>query len=586
MRPIRLFTSFLLLLPCLLRAQPADDHMQVRKMTLQAETLFEKGNQDSAYAVITQAISLAKRNGNKAEIGWAMVSASDMLIQQRKLNTAEIFTEQCSRYAMQAGDSMLAAVAMLQTGQISMYNDDPDKAILAFDKCIKVGLGRKPSIYLATAYNDLGFAWGMKGELVRKSQFMHKALEVYQLLKDDAGIAQALNNLSSVYYEIGNKEKAIEYAKQSLEYREKTGDIERIALTCCNLCQYYLGINIDEAEKYRALCEKYAKQTGTEPRLIHSYITSGLVANALKKNKEAFDYELKVIGLLEKSGSNPRTLARRYIAAAFYTEQLKYDTAITNEYFTKSLMMSGKNGDKINLRDAYLYISDFNYRQKNYIGAYTHYKKYILYRDSLQNAEKEEQIAELESQYEANQKDNEIARLNNERKIRLLEIEKQKAIIAGNTATALQKQNEIDLLSKTRELQEAQLKQQAEELEKQQLLATTNAQQLQLTEKENLLNAKQLRNQKNVRNLLLASIVLFTLLGFTWFNRYQLKRKLEQQKSILAMRNTISRDLHDDIGASLSNINILNELARRSIGQPDKSREYLTKASEDIQRIR
>lgn len=51
------------------------------------------------------------------------------------------------------------------------------------------------------------------------------------------------------------------------------------------------------------------------------------------------------------------------------------------------------------------------------------------------------------------------------------------------------------------------------------------------------------------------------------------------------MRNNISRDLHDDIGASLSNINILNELAKRNIDQPAKSKEYLSKASEDIQQI-
>jgi signal transduction histidine kinase len=51
------------------------------------------------------------------------------------------------------------------------------------------------------------------------------------------------------------------------------------------------------------------------------------------------------------------------------------------------------------------------------------------------------------------------------------------------------------------------------------------------------------------------------------------------------LRNNISKDLHDDIGASLSNINILNELTRRNIGQPEKSKEYLAKASEDIQRI-
>ncbi len=63
--------------------------------------------------------------------------------------------------------------------------------------------------------------------------------------------------------------------------------------------------------------------------------------------------------------------------------------------------------------------------------------------------------------------------------------------------------------------------------------------------------------------------------------RYRINRIIEMQN----LRNNISKDLHDDIGASLSNINILNELTRRNIEQPEKSKEYLAKASEDIQRI-
>lgn len=61
--------------------------------------------------------------------------------------------------------------------------------------------------------------------------------------------------------------------------------------------------------------------------------------------------------------------------------------------------------------------------------------------------------------------------------------------------------------------------------------------------------------------------------------------RINQLKKVQIMRNNISRNLHDDIGASLSNINILNELAKRNTGNPEKSREYLDKAGEDIQRI-
>lgn len=61
--------------------------------------------------------------------------------------------------------------------------------------------------------------------------------------------------------------------------------------------------------------------------------------------------------------------------------------------------------------------------------------------------------------------------------------------------------------------------------------------------------------------------------------------RLNQLKKIQDMRNNISQDLHDDIGASLSSINILNELAKRNAANPAKSIEYLERSGEDIQRI-
>jgi signal transduction histidine kinase len=588
MKPLLLF--FILVQGCCLfvTAQPIKKNAElpeVYRLISVADQFFERNQLDSALQTAYAAATIARQQHNPRAQAWAISKAAEVLIEKRDLKKAHEIILQANTLASQTNDTLISAITIMQRGQVKMYEDSADQAILLLDKSIKAGLGKYPNEYLALALNDLGYAWGLKDEYEKQAEFTHKSLGVYEKLKNDAGMAIALGNLSTVYYQLGQKEKAIDYGKQSLAYRERTGDISRIALTCCNLCQYYLGINIDEATRYQELCVKYSRQTEDEGRIIHAYITSSLVANAKKNNKEAFEYELKVIDLLEKSKSDQRRLARRYIAAAFYTDMLKYDSLTTIDYFNKSIRLSQQQGDRGNLRDAYLYLSDYHNRKKNFGEAYSSYKKYILYRDSLVNSEKEERIAELESQYETNKKDNEIDRLNNEQRIKQLEIEKQKAIIAGNMATALQKQNEIDLLSKSKELQGVQFKQQAEELEKQQLLVKTNVQQLQLTEKENLLNAKQLRNQKNVRNLLIASLVLFALLGITWFNRFQLKKKLEQQNSVLAMRNNISQDLHDDIGASLSNINILNELARRSINQPEKSKEYLFKASEDIQRI-
>jgi ligand-binding sensor domain-containing protein len=77
----------------------------------------------------------------------------------------------------------------------------------------------------------------------------------------------------------------------------------------------------------------------------------------------------------------------------------------------------------------------------------------------------------------------------------------------------------------------------------------------------------------------LSIIAVLIFLYFIYRYRLQQVMKLHQ------MRNTISRDLHDDIGASLSNINILTELAKRNAGDKEKAIDYLQKAGEDIQHI-
>lgn len=583
-----LLAIYMVVTPCIVTGQTnssSTDSIAVSRILNRSSQYFDRSAYDSALAVCEQALAYSKTHNYPAGQALSYIKMNDILIEKDDLAKAEETIPLLYRIGQQLKDSGIIATSFLHKAQVRLYREQLDSAIYNFERSLSYFSGRKPGLYTALAYNDMGYTWGRKGEFGKFIEFCLKALTIYEAIDNPEGAAMSLGNVSTAYYDLGQKDKAIEYAKRSLVFREKIGDINKLALSCCNLSQMYLGQNLEEASKYQQLCVKYAKQTGIESRIIQSYTTSSLVANAMKDNERAFGYELQAIELLEKSHSDLPMLARRYIAAAFYNDMLKKDSTVTLDYFNKSVKLSQELNSKLNLRDLYLYMSNFYSKHKGFEEAYSYYKKYIVYRDSVLSAEKQENIDELEKKYQTEKKDIEIGKLQAEQKIRQLEIEKQKAIINGNLLEAKQKENEINLLQQERQLQDLKLQQQGEEILRQKLEAKNKEQELQLAQSEKQLNEKGLQNQKQLRNGIIALALLLALAGAFAFSRYQLKRKLEQQAVLQDMRNNIASDLHDDVGASLSNINILNELTRRNADNPAKVQEYLTKASDDIKQV-
>jgi two-component system, NarL family, sensor histidine kinase UhpB len=554
------------------------------------EDLMDKRQFDSAAAISSELIQFSEHNKFYHGQAWALIKTNNILIEKADFTNSSTGVKKIIEIGEQLNDKLITGIGYLQTAQFKMYSNKPGEAELYFEKALK--LLPQNNEYTALAWNDRAYNAGLTSDVQKQTECFLRALEIGETIKDKSTIAMVNSNLSILYSDLNQHEKAIAAAKKAIALREELNDYWGLTYSYCNLSQIYLKSNLAEAEKYATLCNKAAEKVNDDGRISHAIGTSGLVKNRQGIKDANLNTSLKIIAILEKKNKPSVSLARQYLGIGIGMSEARLDSLTALNYLNKGTEMAIALGHKISIRDGYVNKTIFFKIRSDYYNAYENLKKYHLYKDSVINEKTQTNIAEIQTKYDTEKKDNEITRLNDEQKINALQIErlntdqkikqlaieKQQAIIAGNVLLAKQKEDEIKLLSQKRILQDLEIKQQTEVLDKQLLLAKTQQQQLEIADKEKQLHAVEIKNQKQLRNIIIGiSLLLLTLAGIL-FNRYQLKKKLDEQKALLAVRDNIAKDLHDDVGSAISSIKILSEVSYKNIEKDrDKSSLLLQK---------
>ena len=561
------------------------DSVKIYKLLAAADQVAVTGTLEEALRYTQQALQLSREKKMLRGEGFARLKEADITLRRSKTDKIDQYIDDALKIANQLKDSFMLALACYQHGQSFMYNEQHGEAEKLFHKALALHFDKNISSHTGLVYNDLGYMFGVQGEFEKQAMWLLRSIRVYEQVQDLPGLATATNNLAAVYSSLEKRTEAFQYTREAIAMHEKVGDIAGLATSYGNLSLLFRKINaIDSAIKYQEIATKYAAKTGVKARLIPCYDNLSVLMNMQKKKAEALEYIKRSI-LLCRELNDKLGLANKTRWAALLCGDLK-DTSAGLAYLRESYDLSVQLNNKTLWRDFYGSKSAYYKNQGDYKNAYEEIRKYYLYRDSLVNETTQTNIAELQTKYETEKKDRSIATLNAEQKIRQLELEKQKAVIAGNREEAKRKQNEIDLLVQSKQLQELKIKQQDEELEKQLLLSQAKERELQLAEKEKRLQANQLRAQTQLRNTWIIGTLLLLALVAVLFNRYQLKKKLEQQKQLEKIRTDIARDLHDDIGSTLTSINILSQVSQNNLARDlHKSSAILENITEQSQQM-
>ncbi len=441
------------------------------------------------------------------------------------------------------------------------------------------------------------------------SDFAHYQ-EAIRSAKDDTSRINALREMSK-YYSLNHVDSAILVCKQALQLSEQTGWIKGTAQNALNLGFYLISTSqFDSGIYYETKALTAAKIVGDKNRLALIYVNRGSAYTETGQYEKALPDLREAMRLSEETGNKDRQARVAQSMAELYGYQNNHEAALP--WVKKAYQLEIETGDTamqsvaemtlggiLSLRSDYTkaeeYLLDAFRKAEQYgrpdvvveccmslsdVYIKTHrYSKAIAvtqrgiavaqtlqlidriaalyenlgnafygneqYREALEAHRKGYEIIKGHKEFQHNQYTNlegmaEACNALNDYKNAY-----NYALLASSVKdSALQNERDDKLLRLQTELE-------TENKEKEILLL----------KKDRQLNLATLQKQKTFQYSAYVIVSLLVLIAFLIINRYRTVQRAKRLMEIEGVRNNIARNLHDDIGSTLTSINILSKVA-------------------------
>jgi len=240
-----------------------------------------------------------------------------------------------------------------------------------------------------------------------------------------------------------------------------------------------------------------------------------------------------------------------------------YDSAIV--HLKQAAKISQQVKSMLNVFEAYLLLSESFSKSGRADSALLYFRNYSLVKDSVLSLQKQQAIIEVRTRYETGKKEQEIKMLEKESEANFYllqlsnqQIEKQQLENDRNT-------QQLALVSQQNEISKLDASQKALNLENEKKENEKNQAKLKLLEQEaayqKLLTAKEGQQKK----IVIISVACVLILAGAAFYRYIQRKKFQSQQQVLNERLRISRELHDDVGSTLTGIAMYSHLTKQQI---------------------
>lgn len=417
------------------------------------------------------------------------------------------------------------------------------KSILSFVFIFTLSLtfGQKSNRKKIDSINNLPFEVRLKDAAILDKVYLKNAEESAKI-HYDLGEAKSYSNLSLVYYYQGKYEKDLAYSLKAIHIFEKLNDLENLSLEWGELGYRMKKRNLEKAIQYMQKSKQIAEKNNLQKPLLSIYNNYGVLKEMKVEYDSALFYYEKGLALKQKINDQVGIPYSLNNIAGVFVLRKQFDKA--EENYQKALEIRKKINDTVGIAENYSYLGDLHLMQKDFKKAIGFYQK------STKITDKHKYLGLSQDSY---------------RKI------SECFENLGEHQNALQNFKKFSALKDSLINQETNSK--IAELE---VKFDTNEKEKQLLHKQAEVETSRIKFSVAIVFAILASII-----GFLFYRQQRLKNKqqhqefelksamaqIESQNKLQEQRLSISRDLHDNIGAQLTFI--ISSLENTKFGIPN-----------------
>ncbi|MBL7700056.1 MAG: hypothetical protein JNK79_17960 [Chitinophagaceae bacterium] len=374
--------------------------------------------------------------------------------------------------------------------------------------------------------------------------YSRQAIRLAQKMKSDVCLSHALSGYGGVLTQMGNYAQAIYFELEGLKLAEKVNDPISLGWRYSSLVSTYIDAEDYEralfyGRKQQALLKSYHISMRDSAQQSYCYGLENDVAIGFAMIYDKLhlpDSALHYIGFAKAPTEHPAI----YLLGNIYLQSQEYAKAIENY----------KEGYKKSIEKGY-----YAAAMQNANGLAQAFQQTKMTDSSIYYAKK-------------------VVELNNFAKYRLSLLQALQLLsdlyISKNRSDSAVKYLQLALSTKDSLFNHRKV------MQLQSMTFSEQLRQRDIQEKQSAYSSK-IRGYF-ITGGLLAMILILISVGLLVFYKYRLK----QLQNLQLVKSRIASDLHDDIGATLTNINILAELSKQNGTKPANADTYLNRISEEI----